>query len=39
MWQITGVSRHIYFNTDYAQSWLDNYRDCEKYCELKCLVS
>ena len=36
MWQITGVSRHMYYNTNYNKSWLDNYVISEKYCIENC---
>lgn len=36
MWQITGVSRHIYYNTSYNKSWLSDYELKEKHCIQNC---
>ena len=38
MWQITGLSRHKYYNTNYTEQWLDNYGKNEKYCIENCSI-
>jgi len=38
MWHITGISRHMVYNTKYNNKWLETYNLNEKYCIENCTI-
>ena len=38
MWHITGVSRHMVYDTKYTNKWLEMYNLNEKYCIENCTI-